>query len=145
MEKKKLKFKNNIKNDSNNQIKNFNQRKQPKEVIFDSQNTRQQPNSWQAPKNNNYQREVPLNQVNMEKAKQHQDVDKLVSQFIPEYHEKIAIELKNVSLSFKISNDKIDNLKEYVIRTIKRNKEKTRKFKALDNVSFKIYQGEKVG
>ena len=81
----------------------------------------------------------------MEKPKQHQDVDNLVSQFVPEYHEKIAIELKNVSLSFKISNDKIDNLKEYIIRTIKRNKEKTKKFKALDNVSFKIYQGEKVG
>ncbi len=57
MEKKKLKFKNNIKSGSNNQIKNFNQRKQPKEVIFDSQDSRQQPNSWQAPKNNNYPKE----------------------------------------------------------------------------------------
>ncbi len=59
--------------------------------------------------------------------------------------ENIAIELKNVSLSFKIGNDKIDNLKEYVIRTIKRNKEKKTIFKATDNVSFKIYKGEKVG
>ncbi|MBQ2961953.1 ABC transporter ATP-binding protein [Methanobrevibacter sp.] len=59
--------------------------------------------------------------------------------------DNIAIELKNVSLSFKIGNDKIDNLKEYVIRTIKRNKEKKTLFKATDNVSFRIYKGEKVG
>ena len=59
--------------------------------------------------------------------------------------DNIAIELRNVSLSFKIGNDKIDNLKEYVIRTLKRNKEKKTIFKATDNVSFKIYKGEKVG
>ena len=59
--------------------------------------------------------------------------------------ENIAIELKNVSLSFKIGNDKIDNLKEYVIRTLNRTKEKKTIFKATDDVSFKIYKGEKVG
>lgn len=135
-------------------------RKQPKEVIFDLQddynripNDMQQPkslhpNGWQPSKNNevpDYIEPIHNNILEKETAKQHQDVDNLVSQFIPDYHEKVAVELKNVSLSFKISNDKIDNLKEYVIRTIKRNKEKSRKFKALDNVSFKIYQGEKVG
>lgn len=79
------------------------------------------------------------------KSDEEQDVDSLVSHFVPGYKENIAVQLENVSLSFKVSNDKIDNLKEYVIRTIKRNKEKTRKFKALDNISVKIYQGEKVG
>lgn len=79
------------------------------------------------------------------KSEEEQDVDSLVSNFVPGYKENIAVQLENVSLSFKVSNDKIDNLKEYVIRTIKRNKEKTRKFKALDNISVKIYQGEKVG
>ena len=59
--------------------------------------------------------------------------------------ENIAIELRNVNLSFQIGNDKIDNLKEYVIRTLKRTKEKKITFKATDNVSFKIYKGEKVG
>ena len=59
--------------------------------------------------------------------------------------DNVAIELRNVSLSFKIGNDKIDNLKEYVIRTLKRNKEKKTIFKATDDVSFKIYKGEKVG
>ena len=43
--------------------------------------------------------------------------------------DNVAIELRNVSLSFKIGNDKIDNLKEYVIRTLKRNKEKIRRSK----------------
>lgn len=79
------------------------------------------------------------------KSEEEPDVDSLVSHFVPGYKENIAVQLENVSLSFKVSNDKIDNLKEYVIRTIKRNKEKTRKFKALDNISVKIYQGEKVG
>ena len=59
--------------------------------------------------------------------------------------DNIAIELKNVSLSFKIGNDKIDNSKEYVIRTLNRTKEKKTIFKATDDVSFKIYKGEKVG
>ena len=59
--------------------------------------------------------------------------------------DNIAIELRNVTLSFKIGKDKIDNIKEYVIRTIKRTKEKKTIFKATDNVSFKIYKGEKVG
>ena len=57
----------------------------------------------------------------------------------------VAIELKNVNLSFAIGNDKIDNLKEYVIRTIKRTKETKTIFKATDDVSFKLYKGEKVG
>lgn len=57
----------------------------------------------------------------------------------------IAIELNHVSLSFKIGNDKIDNLKEYVIRTLNRTKEKKTNFKVTDDVSFTIYKGEKVG
>ncbi|MBQ3472578.1 MAG: ABC transporter ATP-binding protein [Methanobrevibacter sp.] len=55
------------------------------------------------------------------------------------------MELRNVSLSFKITNDKIDNLKEYVIRTLNRTKAKKTDFKATDNVSFVIFKGEKVG
>ena len=160
MKKNNLRFKNNIKSDSNNQNRNLSSRKQPKEVVFDLQedynripyNIQQpesiHPNGMQESENNeipDYIEPIHNNILEKETTKQHQDVDNLVSQFIPDYHEKVAIELKNVSLSFKITNDKIDNLKEYVIRTIKRNKEKSRKFKALDNVSFKIYQGEKVG
>ena len=59
--------------------------------------------------------------------------------------DNVSIELRHVSLSFKIGNDKIDNLKEYVIRTLNRTKEKKTIFKATDDVSFKIYKGEKIG
>ena len=52
--------------------------------------------------------------------------------------DNVSIELRHVSLSFKIGNDKIDNLKEYVIRTLNRTKEKKTIFKATDDVSFKI-------
>ena len=74
-----------------------------------------------------------------------QDVDSILSDLIPDYQRELSIEVKNVSLSFEVGNDKIDNLKEYVIRTIKRNKGKMTHFKALKDISFKIYKGEKVG
>lgn len=96
----------------------------------------------------------PEQKKKQEKANAKKEAKKL--KLIEEYKEhqnylqttdedNIAIELKNVSLSFKIGNDKIDNLKEYVIRTINRTKEKKTIFKATDNVSFRIYKGEKVG
>ena len=78
----------------------------------------------------------------LEKVKEYEETQNQL-QVIGE--DNIAIELRNVSLSFKIGKDKIDNLKEYVIRTLKRTKEKKIIFKATDNVSFKIYKGEKVG
>lgn len=74
-----------------------------------------------------------------------QDVDSIISNIIPNYNYGISIELQNVSLTFEIVNDRIDTLKESIIRTLKRNKEKKIKFKVLDNISFKIYQGEKIG
>lgn len=74
-----------------------------------------------------------------------QDVDSLISDLVPDVEKSLSIEVNNVSLSFEVGKDKIDNLKEYVIRTIKRNKEKITHFEALKNISFKIYKGEKVG
>lgn len=78
-------------------------------------------------------------------VKNHQDVDSLISDLIPDNKKDLSIEVKNISLSFEVGKDKIDNLKEYVIRTIKRNKEKRTRFQVLKNISFKIYKGEKVG
>ena len=83
------------------------------------------------------------NQKSVKKPKQ--DVDSLISDLIPDNNKDLSIEVDNISLSFEVGNDKIDNLKEYVIRSIKRNKEKRSRFQALKDISFKIYKGEKVG
>lgn len=74
-----------------------------------------------------------------------QDVDSIIANIIPDYNYGTSIELQNVSLTFEIVNDRIDTLKESIIRTLKRDKSKKIKFKVLDNISFKIYQGEKIG
>ena len=71
--------------------------------------------------------------------------NKKQEEYLKNEPESIAIELKNISINFKVTNDKIDNLKEYVIRTLKRNKSGVKYFKALDDISVKIHKGEKVG
>lgn len=73
------------------------------------------------------------------------DVDSILTDIIPNYNKHLSIELINVSLTFEVSNEKVDTLKELFIRTLKRNKTKKIKISALKDVSFKIYKGEKVG
>lgn len=92
----------------------------------------------------------PINQeqllanLNSDEFKYH-DVDSLISEIIPNYNYDTSIELHNVSLTFEVVDDRIDTLKETIIRTLRRNKSKKTKFKVLDDISFKIYQGEKIG
>ena len=57
----------------------------------------------------------------------------------------VAIEVKDLVMEFKVTKDKIDTLKEYVIRTLKRNKKDKRKIRILDGISFKVYRGERIG
>ena len=76
---------------------------------------------------------------------QHADVDSIMSNIIPDYNKQISIELTDVDLFFDVTEDKIDTLKESVIRTLKRNKHKKGQFHVLKNINFKIYKGEKVG
>ncbi|MEE3418524.1 MAG: ABC transporter ATP-binding protein [Methanosphaera sp.] len=57
---------------------------------------------------------------------------------------KTVIDVNNVSMEFNLSEEKTDNLKEYVIKLLKREIH-FQSFWALNNVSLKIYQGEKVG
>lgn len=59
--------------------------------------------------------------------------------------ENVAIEVENIAMEFKVTKDKIDTLKEYAIRTIKRNKNEKRKIRVLNGISFKVYKGERVG
>lgn len=53
----------------------------------------------------------------------------------------VAISVQNVTMSFNLNKEKVDNLKEYVIKLIKHNLE-YKKFDALKDVSFEVKKGE---
>lgn len=72
-------------------------------------------------------------------------VDDALTDLIDDYSNDVVIKVNNVSMDYKISKDKIDTLKEFFIRTIKRNKEKTKTITALKNISFEIPKGDRVG
>lgn len=54
------------------------------------------------------------------------------------------IEVNNVSISFKMSNDRVTSMKEYVVQRMKRQYH-VDTFQALTNVSFDVHKGEIVG
>ncbi len=56
---------------------------------------------------------------------------------------KIAVKVDNVGMKFNLSSNKVDNLKEYFVRFIKRNI-MYKEFWALRNVSFTIEKGDRV-
>lgn len=56
---------------------------------------------------------------------------------------KIAVKVENVGMKFNLSSNKVDNLKEYFVRFIKRNI-MYKEFWALRNVSFTINKGDRV-
>lgn len=74
-----------------------------------------------------------------------QNVNSIIENMFPTYEKHATIEVNNVDLTFKITPDKIDTLKELFIRTVTRKKNKVIELHALKNISFKIYNGEKVG
>ena len=57
---------------------------------------------------------------------------------------KTAIEVDNVSMKFNLSREKVDSLKDYIFKTIKR-EIKYNEFWALKNVSFSVEKGDRVG
>ena len=59
--------------------------------------------------------------------------------------EEIAISVNHLTMEFKVTKDKIDTLKEYVIRTIKRNKKGKEKIRVLEDINFNVYKGDRVG
>lgn len=73
------------------------------------------------------------------------DVDSILGEIIPDYNQQISIKVNHVDLTFEVSNEKIDTLKEMCIRTIKRSNSKKIKIHALKDVSFQIFKGEKIG
>ena len=64
---------------------------------------------------------------------------------VEDISEEIAIKVENLTMEYKIVKEKIDTIKEFVIRSIKRNKPSSKKFVALKNISFEIPKGERVG
>ena len=50
---------------------------------------------------------------------------------------KTAIEVDNVSMKFNLSREKVDSLKDYIFKTIKREIQYN-EFWALKNVSFSV-------
>ena len=60
-------------------------------------------------------------------------------------NKEVVIEVNNVNREFNKAQEKVDNLKEYVIRWLKRDLKPKTKFKALEDVSFTVNKGERVG
>ena len=75
----------------------------------------------------------------------HENVDDLLKDIIPEYNKHLSIEVDNVDLTFEITTEKVDTLKETIIRFLKRDKPPKMAIHAINDVSFKIYKGEKIG
>ena len=60
-------------------------------------------------------------------------------------NKEIVIEVNNINREFDKAQEKVDNLKEYVIKWLKRDLKPKTKFKALTDVSFTVNKGERVG
>ena len=80
-----------------------------------------------------------------EPEQQKQNVDSLLDDILPDYNKHVAIEVNHVDLTFEVSTEKVDTLKESFIRILRRDKPEKLKIHALNDVTFKIYKGEKIG
>lgn len=56
-------------------------------------------------------------------------------------HDDVAISVQNVTMSFQLNKEKVDNLKEFVIKLIT-HKLEYKKFHALSDISFDVKKGE---
>ena len=56
----------------------------------------------------------------------------------------IAIDVKNLTMKFNLASEKTESFKEYVVKMLKRQLF-YEEFKALDNVSFEVKNGDSVG
>jgi len=58
--------------------------------------------------------------------------------------ENIAVSVENVTMKFNMSKEKVDSIKEYFVKLLKRQLMYT-EFTALEDVSFEIKKGEVFG
>ena len=56
----------------------------------------------------------------------------------------VVVDVRNVTMKFNLSTEKVDNLKEYFIRIVKRNL-MYNEFIAVNDVSFQVHKGEVFG
>lgn len=61
-----------------------------------------------------------------------------------EEERKVAIEVKNVGVRFNLSKEKLDSLKEFVLRRVQ-GKIEYNEFWAVQDVSFTVYEGDRIG
>jgi ABC-type polysaccharide/polyol phosphate transport system ATPase subunit len=58
-------------------------------------------------------------------------------------NKQILIDVSHVTMNYRLPTQKVDNLKEFVIRALE-HKLKYRVFNVLDDISLKIYRGESI-
>jgi len=58
--------------------------------------------------------------------------------------DKVAVKLDKVSMTFRLTSEKIDSFKEFVVKAIKREVKYT-EFHALKDISLEIYEGDRLG
>ena len=56
----------------------------------------------------------------------------------------LMVKVDNVSMRFNLASERVDSLKEYIIKTLKR-QISYNEFWALKNISFEVHRGESVG
>ena len=57
---------------------------------------------------------------------------------------KAILEVHNVGMRFRMSREKITSLKDYILKSIKREIE-YKEFRALDHISFTAEKGDRIG
>lgn len=57
----------------------------------------------------------------------------------------VALEVENISIRFNLSKEKVDNLKELIIKKIKGEKIRFNEFWALKNINFELKKGDRLG
>ena len=146
----KEKAKNNSKGNLKKQVNNFNvQASKPVSNLKNDANLvndkrglkRENVNLFEEQKDSNNHADVIHKNNHVAEKK----VDDLLEDIIPDYNKQVSIIVDHADLTFEVQTEKIDTIKETFVRTLKRNKSKKIKIHAINDVSFKIYKGEKIG
>lgn len=68
--------------------------------------------------------------------------EKMISDMLEE-NQKPVVKVEHVTMKFTLNKEKVDNLKEYIIRMMKGKLEYS-KFVALNDINFEIYKGDRL-